>query len=163
MARAWLTPEEAELADVERQMEEQLVAQHRLADRVIAQRAEPDGSLRYLAKARARRRRRLPGNKRQRGSALRVLAPLRERPPPEPAAVGELRNHCQAVRAALVVQAAPPVWGRLPFQPVGALLAPAQARPRPAGSPAPAWRPQAGRRGFRTRLSNPRPALLGGR
>ncbi|KAK9828376.1 hypothetical protein WJX81_001254 [Elliptochloris bilobata] len=50
VARAWLTPEEAELADVERQMEEQLVAQHRLVDRVIAQRSEPDGSLRYLAK-----------------------------------------------------------------------------------------------------------------
>ena len=50
MARTWLTPEEAELADVERQMEEQLVAQHRLVDRVIAQRPEPDGSLRYLAK-----------------------------------------------------------------------------------------------------------------
>ena len=33
-------------------MEEQLVAQHRLVDRVIAQRAEPDGSLRYLAKVR---------------------------------------------------------------------------------------------------------------
>ncbi len=50
MARKWLTPEEVELADVERQMEEQLVAQHRLVDRVIAQRPEPDGSLRYLAK-----------------------------------------------------------------------------------------------------------------
>ena len=50
VARKWLTPEEVELADVERQMEEQLVAQHRLVDRVIAQRSEPDGSLRYLAK-----------------------------------------------------------------------------------------------------------------
>lgn len=53
MARKWLTPEEVELADVERQMEEQLVAQHRLVDRVIAQRSEPDGSLRYLAKVRS--------------------------------------------------------------------------------------------------------------
>ena len=53
MARKWLTPEEVELADVERQMEEQLVAQHRLVDRVIAQRSEPDGSLRFLAKVRS--------------------------------------------------------------------------------------------------------------
>ncbi|CAL8472046.1 g11588 [Coccomyxa elongata] len=48
--RKWLAPEEAELQDVERQMEEELVQQHMHVERVISQRAEPDGSLRYLVK-----------------------------------------------------------------------------------------------------------------
>ncbi len=50
--RAYLAPEERELRDVERQMEEELVASHMDADRVIAVRADPDGTLRYLVKAR---------------------------------------------------------------------------------------------------------------
>ena len=48
--RAWLAPEERELRDVERQMEEELIAQHMHADRAIAARGDPDGSLRYLVK-----------------------------------------------------------------------------------------------------------------
>jgi hypothetical protein len=131
-------------------MEEQLVAQHRLADRVIAQRAEPDGSLRYLAKARARGRRRLPGNMCQRGSTLRSLARHVNRPPSEPAAAGELWCYCRAWRAALVLQGTPPVWGCLPFRsPV--FFAPVRAWPRSACSSAPAWRSQAGLRGPRAR------------
>ena len=49
-ARKWLAPEEAELQDVERQMEEELVQQHMHVERVIAQRADPDGNPRYLVK-----------------------------------------------------------------------------------------------------------------
>lgn len=51
-ARAWLAPEEVELQDVERAMEEELIQQHMAADRVIAARSEPDGSVRYLVKVR---------------------------------------------------------------------------------------------------------------
>jgi hypothetical protein len=51
-ARQWLAPEEAELQDVERQMEEELVLQHMHVERVIAQRADPDGTPRYLVKVR---------------------------------------------------------------------------------------------------------------
>ncbi|EIE23598.1 hypothetical protein COCSUDRAFT_47361 [Coccomyxa subellipsoidea C-169] len=49
-ARKFLAPEEAELQDVERQMEEELVQQHMHVERVIAQRTEPDGTPRYLVK-----------------------------------------------------------------------------------------------------------------
>ena len=50
--RAYLAPEERELRDVERQMEEELTQSHMDADRVIAVRADPDGTLRYLVKVR---------------------------------------------------------------------------------------------------------------
>ena len=49
-ARQWLAPEEVELQDVEREMERELIQQHAHADRVIAHRLEPDGTLRYLVK-----------------------------------------------------------------------------------------------------------------
>lgn len=51
VARKWMAPEEAELQDVERQMEEELVQQHMHVERIIAQRPDPqDGSIRYLVK-----------------------------------------------------------------------------------------------------------------
>lgn len=49
-ARQWLAPEEIELQDVEREMERELIQQHAHADRVIAHRMEPDGTIRYLVK-----------------------------------------------------------------------------------------------------------------
>jgi len=159
VARAWLTPEEAELADVERQMEEQLVAQHRLADRVIAQRAEPDGSLRYLAKARARRRQK-QAPERQRSARSRAA---QRKAAPRACCRRRVAVSLPGIAGGLGRAGRAASLGPPPVPAVGALLAPVQARPRLAGSPAPAWRPQAGRRGFRTRLLNPRPALLGGR
>jgi hypothetical protein len=52
IARKHISREEVELQDVERQMEEELVEQYMNVERVIAVRSEPDGSLRYLCKAR---------------------------------------------------------------------------------------------------------------
>ncbi|KAK9824197.1 hypothetical protein WJX72_008454 [[Myrmecia] bisecta] len=48
--RPYLSREEIELRDVERQMEEELIEDHMHVERVISQRMEPDGSLKYLVK-----------------------------------------------------------------------------------------------------------------
>lgn len=45
-----MSREEAELYDVERQMEEQLVQQHMELERVVAIRKEPEGKVGYLCK-----------------------------------------------------------------------------------------------------------------
>ena len=47
-----LSREELELMDVEKQMEDQLIAQHRLVERVVASKTGEDGVVKYLTKAR---------------------------------------------------------------------------------------------------------------
>ncbi len=46
-----LSREELELMDVEKQMEDQLIAQHRLVERVVASKTGEDGVVKYLTKA----------------------------------------------------------------------------------------------------------------
>ena len=53
--RANLSREELELLDVEEQMKDQLIAQHRLVERVVASKTAEDGTVKYLTKARDRR------------------------------------------------------------------------------------------------------------
>ena len=47
-----LSREELELMDVEKQMEEQLILQHRLVERVVASKTGEDGVVKYLTKVR---------------------------------------------------------------------------------------------------------------
>ena len=47
-----MSREELELIDLEKQMEEQLIQQHREVERVVASKTEADGIVKYLVKAR---------------------------------------------------------------------------------------------------------------
>ena len=47
-----LSREELELLDVEKQMEDQLIGQHRLVERIVASKAGEDGIVKFLTKVR---------------------------------------------------------------------------------------------------------------
>ena len=52
MLRDRLSREELELIDLEKQMEEQLIQQHREVERVVASKTEADGVVKFLVKVR---------------------------------------------------------------------------------------------------------------